>query len=81
MPPSGARPGIETDRHRAIKHHLSVSNALSGRHWKLGQVPAVGHPTASMKTAGGTCDGPRLDETPAASRDAGRWPPFECVLA
>jgi hypothetical protein len=30
---------------------------------------------ASMKTVSGTCNGPRLDETPGASRGGGRWQP------
>ena len=30
---------------RILPWHLSVSNSLSGRHWELDQVPAVGDPT------------------------------------
>ena len=43
-PPSG--PNCDA-RHAAtdIDKHLSVSNSLSGRHWELDQVPAVGDPT------------------------------------
>ena len=43
-PPSG--PNCDA-RHDAtdIDKHLSVSNSLSGRHWELDQVPAVGDPT------------------------------------
>ncbi|KAF5406727.1 MAG: hypothetical protein Udaeo2_32070 [Candidatus Udaeobacter sp.] len=32
-PPSGARPGIETDRHRAIKHHLCMANCKMSKHF------------------------------------------------
>ena len=33
----------------AGRENLSVSNSLSGRHWPLNQIPAVGNPTHVVK--------------------------------
>ena len=40
----------------AIGVRLSVSNSLSGRHWELDQVPAVGDPTDIVQLGSGACN-------------------------
>ena len=35
------------------RQDLSVSNSVSGRHWKLDQIPAVGDPTHIVQVGSG----------------------------
>ena len=55
---------------------LSVSNSLSGRHWELDQVPAVGDPTDIVQLDSGAmqrCLNPGFSEKIRNSRRTGRY--------
>ena len=45
--------GKPTASGEAFDSNLSVSNSLSGRHWELDQVPAVGDPTDIVQLGSG----------------------------